>query len=354
MKKLLVFAVSAICALGVVSAEDDAPASEGAKKVRLEIVSVETPSTRTKKWNPPQVPLKLKPKPFLDADINKAPADEARKMILANRQVDYENSRLVGNINEQRQRDATAHYKGMMAKLEGTAFGRQLLIAVDKFTGAANKHFDSDYIEFFHVMDSDDEANKTEIRAGKRPNTEIVAPYFVKLIFDDPRTEVKQGYVAGTLMRRTFVKLSVICEVQKANGVNLPCEPVTVETSARDAGTGGADESALIVEAIDEALDKVAQNINKLFVAKTTVKVIPAKKDKEFDVDSATLEIDGEQVEIGEEISLLRGRHSILVELDGYEQIGSKTVNVKKSGTIKVKMRKVEEKKAGAEEGANE
>ena len=346
MKKLLVLAVSAVCATGALYAEEDEAVPEGVKKVMLKISSVETPSTRAEKWNPPQIPVTAKSLPFTESDIQSASPEEALRMDRANREVRYENNWIQTTVALQQYRDAMSHYKGMKSKLEGTAFGRQLLLAMDKFAGAAGESFDPDCIEFFHNMDAIGEAEEAALLSGKKAEGPMVAPYFIKLVFDDPQTKVVQGTVAGTAIKRTTVKVGVTYQVQAMNGKIVTAGNIKAEKSERDSGMGGVDEKSLVVDAIDAALEDVAKRINKFFVVKTTVKVVPAKKDREFDADLAMVKVDGEQVEIGEEISLLRGRHTIAVDLDGYKQAGSKDFDVKKSGQIKIKMKKVVEKKA--------
>lgn len=344
MKQLMIVAVAA-CAVGCAFANDE-QAPEGVNKVILKISQVETPSTRAEKWNPPQIPVSAKALPFTESDIQSASPEEALKMDRANRMTRFENNRKQAAIAMQQYRDAMAHFKGTKAKLEGTAFGRQILLAVDKFAGAAGECFDPDCIEFFHNMDASGEADEAALISGKKGDDDLMtAPYFIKLIFDDPQTKVMQGVVAGTEMKRTTVKIGLTYQVQALSGKEITSGNVKKEKSERETSMGGVDEKALVVDAIDEALVEVAKRINAHFVAKTTIKVIPAKKDKEFDADSATLEIDGISREIGEEISLMKGRHTITVDLDGYKQIGSIRFDIKKSGQIKIKVKKVEEKK---------
>ena len=343
MKKMMM-AVAACVACCAFAEDETAP--EGVGKVVLKISQVETPSTRAEKWNPPQVPVSAKALPFSESDIQSASPEEALKMDRANRMTRYENNRRQSAIAMQQYRDAMDHFKGTKAKLEGTAFGRQILMALDKFAGAAGECFDPDCIEFFHNMDAVGEAEEAALISGKKGKDDLMtAPYFIKLIFDDPQTKTMQGMVAGTEMKRTTVKIGLTYQVQALSGKIVTAGNIKKEKSERETGAGGVDEKALVVEAIDEALTEVAKRINAFFVAKTTVKVIPAKKDKEFDADSATIEIDGVSREIGEEISIMKGRHTITVDLDGYKQSGSIRFDIKKSGTIKIKVKKVEEKK---------
>lgn len=351
MKKLTVAALVAACVVCGACAEDET-APEGVQKVVLKISSVETPSTRVQKWNPPQIPVSAKAMPFSESDIQSASPEEALKMDRANRRTRYENNRLQAAIALKQYQDAMAHFKGMKAKLEGTAFGRQILMAVDKFAGAAGECFDPDCIEFFHNMDASGEADEAALISGKKGDDDLmVAPYFIKLIFDDPQTKVMQGTVAGSEMKRTTVKIGLTFEVQALSGKIITSGNVKKEKSERETSMGGVDEKSLVIDAIDEALQEAARRINAYFVAKAKFKVIPAKKDKEFDADSATLEIDGVSHEIGDEISIMKGKHTITVDLDGYKQSGSIRFDIRKSGQIKIKMKKVAEKKEAVEEG---
>ena len=344
MKRLMMVA-AAMCAASCACADDEL-APEGVQKVVLKISTVETPSTRAEKWNPPQVPVSAKALPFSESDIQSASPEEALRMDRANRMTRFENNRKQAALAMQQYRDAMAHFKGTKAKLEGTAFGRQILLAVDKFAGAAGECFDPDCIEFFHNMDAAGEADEAALISGKKGDDDLMtAPYFIKLVFDDPQTKVMQGSVAGTEMKRTTVTIKLTYQVQALSGKTITSGNIRKEKSERETSMGGVDEKALVVDAIDEALQEAAKRINAYFVAKTTIKIIPAKKDKEFDADSATIEIDGVSREIGEEISLMKGRHTITVDLDGYKQSGSIRFDIKKSGQIKIKVKKVEEKK---------
>lgn len=339
IKKLMVIAT--VCATSYTWADELETIPEGIQKVVLKISTVETPSTRAEKWNPPKVPVSANALPFSESDIQSASPEEALRMDRANRQTRYENNRRSAQLALERYRDAMNHFKGTKAKLEGTAFGRQILMAMDKFAGSAGEHFDPDCIEFFHNMDAIGEQEEAMLLSGQKQNEPISAPYFIKLIFDDPQTKTMTGFVAGTEMKRTTVKVGLTYQVQAMSGKIVTSGNIKKEKSERDSGVGGVDEKALVVEAIDEALDEVAKRINSFFVAKASIKIIPTKKDKDFDAETATIEIDGVSVDAGEEISIMKGRHTITVDLDGYKQAGSIRFDIKKSGQIKIKVKKV-------------
>ena len=349
MKRLLIVA-AAVCAASCTWADEEELAPEGVQKVVLKISTVETPSTRAEKWNPPQMPVSANAMPFSESDIQSASPEEALRMDRANRQTRYENNRRSAHLALERYRDAMNHFKGTKAKLEGTAFGRQILMAMDKFAGSAGEYFDSDCIEFFHNMDAIGEQEEAMLLSGQKQDEPMSAPYFIKLIFDDPQTKTMTGSVAGTEMKRTTVKIGVTYQVQAMSGKIVTSGNVKKEKSERETGAGGVDEKSLVVDAIDEALDEVAKRINSFFVAKASFKIVPAKKDKDFDAESATIEVDGVSVDADGEISIMKGRHTLTVDLDGYQQSGSIRFDIKKSGQIKIKVKKVEEKKEKDEE----
>ena len=342
-----------MAAAGVVFAafggdDDEGMPEEGVTKVVLKLAAVDTPSTRSTKWNPPNIPMHLNELPHSEAEIQAADPVQALAMISENRKVRVQNQQIKGAIALQQYKDAMEHYKGMKAKLEGTVFGRQVLLAVDKFAGAAGENFDPDCIEFFHNMDAVAESDEAALISGKKSGDDLMtAPYFIKLIFDDPRIETQKGMVSGTEMKRTTAKIGLTYEVQALSGKMVTSGNIKKEKSIRESGAvqRSGDEQSLIVDTLEEAIVEAAKRINAHFVAKITVKVVPAKKDKEFDADSATLEIDGVSQEIGNEISIMKGRHTITVDLDDYKQKGSIRFDIRKSGPVKITLRKEEPKK---------
>ena len=120
---------------------------------------------------------------------------------------------------------------------------------------AAGECFDPDCIEFFHNMDASGEADEAALISGKKGDDDLmVAPYFIKLIFDDPQTKVMQGMVAGSEMKRTTVKIGLTFEVQALSGKIITSGNVKKEKSERETSMGGVDEKSLVIDAIDEAL----------------------------------------------------------------------------------------------------
>lgn len=359
MKKLLIMALAAAGVVGYVGADDgEETAPEGTQKVMLKIASVETVDTRTQKtWNPPSQPMALQELPHSEADIANATPAEALAMGRENRARRLANQKVQAAIAIDAYEKAQEHFEGVKKKLEGTVFGRQVILAVDKFAGMAGEYFDSECIEFFHRMDND-EGEKEQFLKDMGSTDTLSAPYFVKFIFDNPRIEEGKITMSGQEMKRTKITIAVTYQVQALNGRMVTSGNVKKEKVLKSSNAvqrTGSEEGALI-DTMEEALAEVAKRINNHFVAKVTIKAVSAggKKDKDFDADAATVEIDGVSAELDSEISIMKGKHTIVVDLDEYKQKGSISFNIKKSGTIKVSLKKAPPPKKEADSADNE
>jgi len=347
MKEKIVAAVIAASFVGMAFAAEEECAPEGTQKVMLKISTVETVGTRTQKtWNPPAAPMVLTELPYSEADMAKATPEEARQMSRDNRARKLENQKAQAAIAMDAYRKASEHYEGVKKQLEGTTFGRQVILAVDKFAGMAGEYFDSDCIEFFHRMDND-EGDKEQFMKDMGSTDTLCAPYFIKMVFDDPRVESGKVTMNGQEIKRTKVTIAVTYQVQNLSGKMITSGNVKKEKmnkSSNAVAREGADD-AMVVETLEEALTEVAKRINKHFVAKATIKLIGPKKDADFDAESATIEIDGVQQDADAEFSVMKGEHVITVDLDGYKQKGATKFQIKKDGAIKITMKKAEAKK---------
>ena len=349
MKKLLVMALVAAGVAEFAVAEDEETAPEGTQKVMLKISTVETVDTRTQKtWNPPAQPMALQELPHTEADIANATPEEARQMAKENRARRLANQKIQAAIAIDAYAKAQAHFEGTKKKLEGTVFGRQVILAVDKFAGMAGEYFDSDCIEFFHRMDND-EGDKEQFLKDMGSADTLSAPYFIKLIFDNPRIESGKVVMNGQEMKRTKITIAVTYQVQALNGRMVTSGNVKKDKTLKSSGAvqrSGTDDGALI-DTMEEALAEVAKRINNHFVAKVTIKALSSagKKDKDFDAEAATVELDGVSVDLDSEISIMKGKHTIVIDLDEYKQKGSTTFTIKKSGPIKISLKKADAKK---------
>lgn len=354
MKKLFAVALAVAGVVGyAIGAEGDESAPEGTQKVMLKIATVETVGTRTQRtWNPPAQPMAFQELPYSESDIANATPEEAAKMARENRAQRLKNQSIQAAIAIDAYQKAQEHFEGVKKQLEGTVFGKQVILAVDKFAGSAGEHFDSDCIEFFHRMDND-ESDKEQFLKDMGSADTLCAPYFIKLIFDNPRIESGKVLMNGQEMKRTKITIAVSYQVQALNGRMATSGNVKKEKTLKSSGAvqrTGSEESA-IIDTIEDALADVAKRINNHFVAKVTIKAVSAggKKDEDFDADSATIEIDGASAELDSEISIMKGPHKIVVDLDEYKQKGSVSFNIKKSGPIKIVLKKAAPKKEAKE-----
>ena len=336
--------------------ENHEGASDGVQKVMLKISTVETVGTRTQKtWNPPVKPMVLTELPHTEEDIAKASPLEARDMARENRAQRISNQKIQAAIALDAYVKATEHFEGVKKQLEGTTFGRQIILAVDKFAGYAGEIFDSDCIEFFHRMDND-EGDKEQFIKDMGATDTISAPYFIKLVFDDPRVESGKVEMNGQEIKRTKITVGVTFQVQNLSGKMITSGVVKQAKTSKSTSAvvrSGAD-NGMLTDTIEDALKEVAKRINNYFVAKSTIKLIGPKNDSDFDPDAATIEIDGSQQDADTEFSIMKGKHTIVVDLDGFKQTGKTTFDIKKSGTIKIKMQKVVEKKSKSQDADDE
>lgn len=345
MNKLMIAALvaTASCALFA----DDGEVEAGTQKVILKISTVETVGTRTEKtWNPPAMPSAVQEVPYNEADMATATPEEARQMARANRERRLSNQAAQAAQAFKAYQDASQHYEGVKKQLEGTTFGRQVILAVDKFAGMAGEYFDPDCIEFFHRMDMD-EGDKESFLKDMSSAEVITAPYFIKLVFDDPRIESGKVVMNGQEITRKKITQGITYQVQDLRGKMITSGNVRKDKMSKSTNaviTSGKDDN-MMIDVIEEALAEVAKRINKFFVAKSTIKLIGPKKDSDFDPDAATIEIDGVQQDADTEFSVMKGSHTIVVDLDGFKQKGSTKFQIRKDGTIKISLKKEAAKK---------
>lgn len=352
MKKMMLAIALGCAAMAIVAAEDeDAP--EGTQKVMLKISTVETVGTRTQKtWNPPAKPMALQEVPHSEADIANADPADASRMIRENRQAKLANQKVQAALAIDAYLKANAHYEAVKKQLEGTTFGKQVILAVDKFAGAAGEHFDSDCIEFFHRMDND-EGDKEQFMKDMGSTDTLSAPYFIKMIFDNPRIESGTVEMNGQEIKRTKMTIAVTYEVQNLSGKVITSgnvKAVKNNKTSNAVARQGTDD-AMLIDTLEEAIVEVAKRINSHFVAKATIQLIGPKKDSDFDPESATVEVDGVQQEAGTEFSIMKGKHTITVDMEGFKQKGGTSFMIKKDGKIKITLKKEEQKKSAADKG---
>ena len=234
---------------------------------------------------------------------------------------------------------ADAHLQGCRAQLEGSGYGRQIILAMDKFAGECGTYFDPDFIEFFHRLDNDEGIKERFIQDMKSPDV-LSAPYFIKLVFDDPREESGTVSLNGNEITMTKYTINITCQVQDLGGKMVFAKNIKqIKTIRRSnaidyRSTDGHD----LIETLEEGLAEVAKTINDHFVAKVIFSLVGPKNDDNFDENAGTILVDGEGHSSGEEFSILKGQHMVEVEMDGYKANGPKSRTIGKSGEIKIAM----------------
>lgn len=344
MKKMMVGVVAAVISMAGVAADSGTSEKmpEGAGKLLLKISTVETPDTRTSKtWDPPELPIQNQELPWSEADIARATPDKANKMLEENHAARAKNRQVAAELAYRNWAAADEYFRGVKGKLEGTTYGRQIIMALDKFSGYAGQYFNPNCIEFFHRMDNPEGAKERFLQDMGSPDT-LACAYFIKLVFDDPRQESGTVNMNGQQMKNTKYTQTLTYEVQNLSGKMVASGNIRKDKMQRTSNAVAREgaESNIIVDLIDECLAEAAKAINDRFVAVVTVEAVSAqgKKDEDFDAGAASLEIDGVSQQLDTEIAMLKAKHKVVVDLDGYKQKGSTTMDIQKSGPVKVVM----------------
>ena len=344
MKKLSTLALAALLAAApqalFAQAEGDASVPQGTKKVMLKISTVETPDTRMEKaWNPVPPPMEVTQPPHSEAEIMNADPATAARYRKENDHYRDQTYVITANAALQNWRESNQHMKDVWNRLANSAFGKQVITAVDTFTGEAATYFDPDCIEFFHRMDMD-EGQKEQFMQDMSDPGVLAAPYFIKLVFQNPQSESGVISMNGQQIKMTKHMQTVTYSVQDNQGKvitggNVKQEKKTRETSAvQRSGTDGN----LTVEVLEMCLTEIAKRINDHFVAKVSFTLVGPKKDDNFDENAGTIMVDGEGHTSGDEFSVLKGPHVVEVEMEGYKRTGSSKLTINKSQNYKIPM----------------
>lgn len=336
----MLIAAAATSAIAQAPATGGTSVPQGTKKLMLKISTVETPDTRMQKaWSPTPPPMEATTPPHSEADIMNADPETAKRYRAENDDYRDQMYRINANAALKAWQESNQHMKDTWDRLANSAFGKQVIIAVDKFAGEAATYFDSDCIEFFHRMDMD-EGQKEQFMQDMSDPGMLAAPYFIKLVFDTPREE--SGIVAmnGQQIKMVKTMQTVTFSVQDNQGKMITGGNIKQEKQKRTSGaiqtsgTAGNEQ----VEVLEMCLAEVAKKINDHFVAKVSFTLVGPKKDDDFNADAGTIMVDGEGHNSGEEFSILKGPHIITVDMDGYKTTKNPKLTITKSGDNKIPM----------------
>lgn len=318
----------------------DATAPQGTKKLMLKISTVETPDTRLQKqWSPAPPPMESTTPPHSEADIANADPETAQRYRAENDSYRDQMYRINSNAAIKAWQENNQHMKDTWNRLAGSPFGKQVIIAVDKFAGEAATYFDPDCIEFFHRMDMD-EGQKEQFMQDMSDPGILAAPYFIKLVFDTPREESGIVGMNGQQIKMVKSMQTVTYSVQDNQGKMITGGNVKQEKQKRTSGavqTGGTAGNEQ-VEVLEMCLAEIAKRINDHFVAKVSFTLTGPKKDEDFDENAGTIMVDGDGHTSGDEFSILKGKHIVEVEMDGYKRTGSSNLTITKSQNYKIPM----------------
>lgn len=361
MKKLLLFLLT----LGLFGASAFA-------KTQINLVYVANPASRAEKvWEPPAQPMALTDLPHTENDINMAEPEVAVERMRENDRVKRRNNALQCSLALKQYNDAMDHYKAQKRKMEGTPYGRQLIMAIDKFIGYASEMCDPDCLEFVTQLDRAS-SDGLQVLNGRVKDAEVIdendpgsdiEPLLLCLIFDDQRFETETAQLNGLDIRNTICRQSLVYKITRANGVVVTSGEVSINLRRQQTSgiqTTGKNDT-MIAKAIEECLKKTAKRINDYFVTTCSIKLLGPKKDGDFDPDTATITVDGEEISNPEQFSIARGKHAVMVDMDGYVQKNKRIIDIGRSKspntTIKINMRKAtaaDEAKKAAKDGDDE
>ena len=336
----LMLGITATAALAQTPAGGDASVPQGTKKLMLKISTVETPDTRMQKaWSPTPPPMEATTPPHSEADIMNADPETAKRYRAENDDYRDQMYRINANAALKAWQESNQHMKDTWDRLANSTFGKQVIIAVDKFAGEAATYFDSDCIEFFHRMDMD-EGQKEQFMQDMSDPGMLAAPYFIKLVFDTPREDEGTVTMNGQEIKMVKTMQTVTFSVQDNQGKVITGGNIKQEKQKRTSGaiqtsgTAGTEQ----VEVLEMCLAEIAKKINDRFVAKVSFTLTGPKKDDDFDENAGTIMVDGDGHTSGDEFSILKGPHIVEVEMENYKRTGSPKLTITKSQNYKIPM----------------
>ena len=326
--------------------------SDGPGKILL-FIDIETVDSRAdNRYQPKPMPMMGETAmPYSQAELASLPKERVAEAEAANEAVRSRNFSAKTAVAWERYQEQVAHQKAMIAKYQGTQTGRHLFVARDWFATALMEDY-AEFLTVIHRMDAD----KAEFeKAIKDDTSEVVAgEYLAIVILDDPiEKTTEMDFPGATTVARTICTIRATAEVQTLDGRVVFAKNVEGKATARASNasrSSGSDD--LVGKAIEEALGKAGKAVASHFVCDVTVEVKGPKGDEDFDPDEVDVEIDGDSVSDGDDVTVLKDvPHEITASCDGYRQKGKTRFTANKDKTVKVVMEKeVEEAEEDGEE----
>jgi len=300
----------------------DAQAAQGEQKdmrIRLLVSTVETPDTRTDKF---QEIVTLPPKtvPYSDAEIQGMAGDAMEQAQQENASALRAYNALSASVflNEYLRRVKLQDEVARKAK--DTKVGRNLILMRDWFAGSLGAYTDI----FLCVFRVDDQAAQQEKFFTDMDALDVEkSVYFVKLVVNDPQQSTKTIRTnGGNTLTKTSLSQLITVHVQDLRNVMAFTKNVEVSEDSGSSSvviTGGSDDA--LGKVLRKCLDEVAKEMAEHFSVKLTLKLKGPKGDAEFDPDDATVTLDGKEVSLDEPITCAKTKHTVKVEMEGYETL---------------------------------
>lgn len=335
MKRLLWVSLLAMAPV-LSAAEKTASAAEQDNRIRLLFTTVETPDTRSDKFQEGPTPP-MQELPYNDAQLNKLNEEALEAALAANNAVILRNNALKAQIFLEEYARRVKQQDEIIKKAKSTEVGRNLILARDGFAGAMNDY--SDLFRYVYRVD-DEVAQKEKFYSGASAVDVEDSTYYVKLVLYDPSQESKAITTGGgnTLTKRTTTqRITVLVQDMR----NVVVFSKNVEASIADGASSvvmatGTDD--VTGKALNKCLESCAKAIADKFSAELIIKVKGPKGDGDFPEDEVSINVDGKSVSAGEVIRLSKGTHSVTLSLDGYATIDKNLTldkNTKKTFTMR-------------------
>lgn len=299
-------------------------------RIRLLFTTVETPDTRSDKYQEVPTPP-MQEKPYNDAQLQKLRGEALEEALRKNNDVILANNTLKAAVFLDQYIRRVKQQDAILEKAKNTEAGRNLILVRDWFAGSMSKYSDL----FLCVFRVDDEvAQKEKFYTGANAADVENSTYFVKLVIGDPSQESKSIPTSGgnTLTKRTTTQLITVL-VQDMRNTLVFSE--NIEASIADGSssvvmaTGTDDVNG---KALRKCLNSCAESIANKFSVELTIKIKGPKAEEDFAEDEVNIRVDGKPVSTGEAIRLAKGTHRFTLDMDGYKSI-DKNLTIDKNVT---------------------
>jgi hypothetical protein len=344
MKKAALVGICAAAAVGFAARAEQKEAVRD-NRVRLLFATVETPDTRTDKMQEAVIMPVIEPT-YSAAALQKMTGAQLEAAQRQNRHDVAANNKERWKLTMKEYERRVKLQQEIARKSQGTAVGRNVVLARDWFIAAMGKYAGC----FLLVSRVDDQQRVDETFFTGADVLDVEkSSFFVKLILNDPSQSRESVQTAGgnTLTRITTGQLITV-QVQNLRNEVVFTKDVEVSKVAGASSvrrTTGDDDT--LGKVLREGFGKVADEVAAAFPEELTVMVKGPKGDADFDAEDVALTLDGKDIVPGQPVRVVKalyaagGRHLVRAGLDGYE-----TVERAVTGSVSVTMKKTAVKDA--------